>query len=343
MSKPLNTAGLLIILFVMAASSSDADTETFERILINAPPTPPKNVTRKAVQLPSPDPAKGIAMIQDVPAYTWSFGCAPTSAAMVAAYYDRNGYPDMYTGPTNNGVMPLNNDDYWSSWVDACGRSLHRCPLAATQKGLDGRNPRGHVDDYWKCYGSTESDPYINSWPEHAAGDCLGDFMGSNQSALNNVDGATYFISLTSGNPLHASTIFNEGPDFYNKSGLCGIVEFYNSRGYNVVEAYNQKIHPTHAAGFTYTQYKAEIDAGRPVLLHVTGHTLVGVGYKDDGVTELLYIHTTWDHNVDTMTWGGNYNDHPLYMVTVVKLDPDQAVEEKDNAFLPGIYNLLFE
>ncbi len=332
---------------MMIAGNGYAETKKIEQIIIDAPPRPPKAYYRKSVQLPNPDRANGINVIQGVPAYTWSFGCAPTSAAMVAAYYDRNGYPNIYTGPTNNGVMPLNNDTYWDTWIQTCNDEtwfLHRCPLSATEQGIDGRDTRGHVDDYWKCYGTTESDPYIaNSWPEHEPSDCLGDFMGSSQSTLGNADGATQFWYQFGGEPITASYLFSKDPSFYNTSGLCGIVEFYRSRGYDVVEAYNQKIHPNHATGFTYAQYKAEIDAGRPVLLHVTGHTMVGVGYKDDGVTELLYIHTTWDHNVDTMTWGGTFGNppQPLYLVTIVKLDPDQA--ENGRAFFPAIYRLLFE
>ena len=31
---------------------------------------------------------------------------------MIAAYYDQNGYPDIYTGPTNGSVMPI-TDTSW--------------------------------------------------------------------------------------------------------------------------------------------------------------------------------------------------------------------------------------
>ncbi|MBL7148763.1 MAG: chitobiase/beta-hexosaminidase C-terminal domain-containing protein, partial [Candidatus Cloacimonetes bacterium] len=57
--------------------------------------------------------------------------------------------------------------------------------------------------------------------------------------------------------------------------------------------------------GFTYDQFKAEIDSGRPVLIQVEGHTMLGYGYDDS--SSLVYIHDTWDYSNHTMTWGGVY------------------------------------
>lgn len=51
----------------------------------------------------------------EVPALIWSYGCAPTSASMYFGYYDRNGYPNIYTGPTNGGVFPITNAVWGSS------------------------------------------------------------------------------------------------------------------------------------------------------------------------------------------------------------------------------------
>jgi len=46
-------------------------------------------------------------ILEGVPATTWCFGCGPTSGQMLAGYYDRNGYANIYTGPANDGVFPL--------------------------------------------------------------------------------------------------------------------------------------------------------------------------------------------------------------------------------------------
>ncbi|NMD15002.1 MAG: hypothetical protein GYA78_06615 [Caldisericales bacterium] len=47
-----------------------------------------------------------------VPGFDWCYGCSATSAAMMMGYYDNNGFPDMYKGPTNNGVCPMNNQSW---------------------------------------------------------------------------------------------------------------------------------------------------------------------------------------------------------------------------------------
>jgi hypothetical protein len=69
-----------------------------------------------------------------------------------------------------------------------------------------------------------------------------------------------------------------------------------------VTDCYNQKT-DNNGGGFTFALFKAEIDAGRPVLLNLEGHSIVGVGYNDSSKT--VYIHDTWDYDTHSMTWGG--------------------------------------
>ena len=301
-----------------------SDGTVFEKMIINGPPKPSTGFVRTVVSLPAPNSRAGINTISDVPIFTWVFGCSATSAAMIAGYYDRIGYPNMYTGPTNNGVMPLNNDDYWSTWIDSYGETRNRCPLSATQNGLDGRTQRGHVDDYWIGSDNPGPDPFVvNGWAEHTLGECTADYMGTNQasSPMENVDGATTFYSYPSGKKLTSAELFAAGPDTYKNSGLCGIQEFYESRGYSIVEAYNQPILPykNNTQGFTFQQYKNEIDAKRPVMIHLEGHTIVGVGYNDS--SNLVYIHDTWDHSQHSMSWGGYYDGMLQHSVSIVILE----------------------
>ena len=247
------------------------------------------------------------AIISGMPAFDWSYGCSATSAAMIAAYYDRNGFPSMYNGPTNGGVMPLNN----SSW------GAGECPLSATHMGKDGRATRGAVDDYWVAVESTAQDPYItNGWTRHAYADCTGDFMGTNQSALSNIDGATTFYNYTDGTRLDNYT----GAEPSRVDGCHGLRDFFESRGYVVTANFNQYIvgYNGNTAGFTYDEYKAEIDAGRPVMIQVDNHTMVGYGYQAG--TSTIYIHDTWDYSDHSMTWGGSYGGLNHYGVSVFRI-----------------------
>lgn len=144
---------------------------------MNGPPKPPPGfeLERQAVSLPEPDSATGNKVLT-VPAFNWVFGCSAVSGAMIAGYYDRSGFPNMYTGPTNGGVMPLNNSS-WPTWSD--GYSTYpNCPLIASMIEVDGRTSRGSIDDYWVEYGSSEVDPFVTGgWTEHAWGDAIGDYM----------------------------------------------------------------------------------------------------------------------------------------------------------------------
>ena len=202
--------------------------------VISVPGRPPE--TRAAVAtVPEVDIRTATGALSEVPAFNWSYGCSATSAAMLFGYYDRTGYRDMYTGPTNGGVCPLDN----STWGTGIGGSDGECPLSATHNGIDDRTTRGHVDDYWIAYGSTAQDPWItNGWIEHTHGDCTGDFMGTNQSEFDNPDGSTTFGYYTDGSPLVDPDLSSIG----RRDGCHGMKLFAESRGYSVVTNFNQLI-----------------------------------------------------------------------------------------------------
>ena len=207
------------------------DGTSIDEIVINGPPTPPPGYKRPVAKIPD----KGVKLLAinvlpNVPAFDWSYGCSATSAAMIAGYYDRTGYANMYAGPTNGGVMPMDN----SAW----GWMAGECPLSATHQGYDGRATKGHVDDYWIAYLQPGPDPFDGNWPEHTYGDSTGDFMKTNQwinpSYGFNVDGSTVFYNYTSGSPLPWNDMETYGIHIYD--GGYGVKLFYESRGYTVTD-----------------------------------------------------------------------------------------------------------
>jgi len=65
--------------------------------MVAFPGKPPEfKYTKKT--LPEPVDQMANTNLSDVPAFDWSYGCSATSAAMLFGYYDRQNYPDMYTG-----------------------------------------------------------------------------------------------------------------------------------------------------------------------------------------------------------------------------------------------------
>ena len=225
------------------------------------------------------------------------------------------------------------------TYTDAAGDTYSNNPLVASKQGVDGRTTRGTIDDYWVSYESPAPDPYLGSgtgnvkyapeavgddtnsltagWTQHAWGDAIGDYMYSSQSVYGNIDGATSFYTyVNSASPLTCDVMSSYSlPD-----GTLGRKHFYEARGYSVGTCYNQRTDNVIAGGFSFAQFKAEIDAGRPVQLGLAGHSVVGIGY--DASSNLIYIHDGWDYDIHSMTWGQSYAGLALQDVSIVNLAP---------------------
>ncbi len=279
-------------------------------------PAPPISVASRIVD---PDGLSlSATVLSQVPTSSWTYGCSATSAGMMFGYYDRTGYSNMYAGPANGGVAPL---------TDLGGQ----CSIIATRNGFDGRTTSGHVDDYWISYESTGPDPFEGNWTEHAWGGCTADYMGTNQwkwdvdgdgNRERNSDGATTYWYYDSGARLYDYV----PPAAYGEpqTALChGLRLFAESRGYSVPTNYTQQTDNLYSDGFSFDDYAGEIDAGCPVMIHVEGHSLVGVGY--DPADDTVYLHDTWGDYLAEMPWGGSYSGMGMQAVSVIHVVPEPA------------------
>ena len=219
----------------------------------------------------------------NVPDYAWWYGCSPTSAGMLMGYYDINGYAGLhYSNLVPGGVADMNTFGTPGALVDYIIASP------------------GHARDYWTGYGNKGDDPHPNgSHPFN----CLADFMGTNQDSRGNSDGNTTFYFLLSGGRVTAQLIEEAGRA--HTSGMHGIGDYVWYAGYGS-GLFNQYIqgYDGNTLGFTWQQYKNEIDAGRPVIIQLDGHSMLGYGYSGDST---VYVHDTWAGGTHTMTWGGIY------------------------------------
>lgn len=281
----------------------------------------------KRIPGPVAVPSRNAVMLNEVPAFDWSYGCSATSAAMMAAYYDRLNFGHIYSGPTNGGVMPLTN----ASWGDG------ECPLSATHQGYDGLATAGHVDRFWTD--SSGSDPFGTGDPTATYFGCTADYMGTNQDWWGNSDGSTTFYYYVDGSALYDPQDGTTGPP-YGRDGIHGLRLFFESRGYSVNTNFNQYIlgWDGNTSGYTYDQYKASIDAGIPVMIQIEDHSMVGIGYESNSST--IYIRNTWDYETRSMTWGGSYSGLAQYGVGVIQLNQPPSISVSDNslyaALLPG-------
>jgi len=305
-----------------------ADGIPLSREIINGPSKPiPEYQAEREASRTTIEP-EGI--IANFPSFDWVFGCSAVSGAMIAAYYDRGFYPNLYTGPTNGGVMPL-TDTSWLTWSDGV-ETYPNNPLIASHNGLDGRISKGSIDDYWIEYNSSSQDPYISGgWTQHSWGTAIGDYMKTSQSAYGNSDGSTTFYNWTS-SPDKLTCEQMVSNNISQDDGTFGRKQFYEARGYTVTDCYNQKT-DNNGGGFTLNNFKAEIDAGNPVLLNLQGHSIVGYGYN--GST--IYIRDTWDSDPSqtyTMPWGGSYQGMSLQSVSIVHLS---SIMLSNRMYLPLI------
>lgn len=101
----------------------------------------------------------------------------------------------------------------------------------------------------------------------------------------------------------------------------CGYNVYHDGADY---QNYNQCVHEYVPGGFTFDDFMSEIDAGRPVIIQVEGHSMLGYGYNTAG--SIVYIHDTWDHSGHQMTWGGAYDGLQHYGVTVIQLTPESSL-----------------
>jgi len=290
------------------------DGDVIVGVAFPSPPPDPEDIP--ATPVVERTSAAGV-LLDGVPAFDWCYGCSATSAAMLFGYYDRHGFVDMYGGPANGGVCPLTN----STWGG--GES----PLSSTHQGYDGLTTRGHVDDYFVAENGA-TDPYYGNWTQHGYADCTADFMGTSQyHNWDNVDGSTTFYFRSDNLPLYDYS-GSEGGSPPRRDGAHGMRLFAESRGYAVAGNYNQYVagYGGIAAGFKLSDYRGEIDAGRPVLIHVSGHTMLGVGYESSSST--IYVHDTWDHSMHGMTWGGSYDGRTHFAVSVLELEPDLSAPD---------------
>jgi hypothetical protein len=249
--------------------------------------------------------------------YMWWYGCSATSAGMMMGYYDRNGYAgQQYPNLVRGGV------------AEATEGPLERAAIASSR----------HISDFYSNgYGATNDD--VTGAPTGPK-NCLADFMGTSQDSANNVNGGTTFYYFTDGSPLYVKDAYNYG--LSGVDGMLGVFQYVEQyAGYNLgdastsISAYSQYILGVdgNTQGFTWNNYKAEIDAGRPVMIQVEGHSMFGYGYNDVG--KQIILHDTWSTGAHTMTWGGSYHGMAQYGVMCF------TIPEPSTFALLGVSSLL--
>ena len=317
-------------------------------IITNSPPIPPEDTSDTVVT--RENLAHDSVILSEVPTAIWTYGCTGTTAGMLFGYYDRIGYPNIYAGSANNGVCPLTNLGQGCPDVEIGYPIQGSCYIIATEQGLDGITYKGHADDYWDYINNPGPDPCEGNWDEHKWGLCLSDYMGISQwkwdynldgTIDNNIDGGGINFYRSNGQKDY-DYIPKKTYGLPQTSISYGMRLFAESRGYEVKECFTQQTNTRygHEDGFTFNEFKAEIDAGRPVFTEWVlssggGHAMLGVGYNTE--SNSIFIHDTWDNDLHEVGWNQSYVGYNLICVTIIKLE---NVELDQNQEVYNDYNL---
>jgi hypothetical protein len=261
-----------------------------------------------------------------VPDYEWWRGCFGTATGNLMGYWDRHGLPGFYTGPTAQGVAPLNsfgaNEGIRSMW--------------ASRAGFDGRpaTQPGHDDNYWIAYESTAPDPYVTAGRTEHAPECIGDFIGLNQNKFRdlnsecdgNIDAFSFVFWDASGSRRdNFEPLDGQGqPTVDIPSGMRAWAAYRGTATDVFSQLTDFNPHTPAGAGFGFEQVKAELDAGYPFLLFLQPadelsraldgmpqanpriHGMLAYGYyeTDDGKQYVRY-RTSWASGDNILSqWG---------------------------------------
>jgi len=237
----------------------------------------------------------------------WWYGCSPTTAGMIMAYYDTNGYNGYSYGNLIPGGTATNAFGDWPNG------SLLRNAIAS----------EGHQKDFFSAtiygynYGGN-SDAYGKSGDDLTTGlhsfNCLADFMGTSQDQWGKSNGSTGNFYDENGARTFGYSLIAAG-----NMGLAnvGMEEYVRYCGYDVTSTFTQyadvymQDNYSLETGFSFYDYMAEIDAGRPMYLSILdpnagGHAIMGFGYQEEG--QLIEFYNTWDEQMHTMAWDGTYD-----------------------------------
>ena len=257
-----------------------------------------------------------------VPDYNWFYGCFGTGSGNLMGYWDRHGLPNLYTGPINGGLAPLDtlgaNAQIWTMW--------------ASRAGYGGRptNEWGHVDDYVGLDGSSNgggtsykgtNDPYKVAGRAAHSNDCIGDFMGLSQydwtnlnnECAGNINAYAFNYFETSG--VRRYNFAAPTPDI--QSGLRAYVRYCGYEADLFTQVANVYPKTPAGRGFNFHDFMQCIDAGYPVLMQLQVnayvgaggnnpdfHAVMGYGYQDYGVgNHNIYYRNSWAQGEKLEPW----------------------------------------
>jgi hypothetical protein len=281
------------------------------------------------------EPNGDVLLAQTLPEAEYMFGCTPTAVAMVLGYYDLYGYrgtglPDMIEGEVDSKSRGTDGNAYNMNAFDtALGRATATESFVSRFHSSGGKETTpSHELKY--AFKSDRKTMNTDVW------DCIADYLGTGQywRGNDNLSTSITYCSL--------EELYDDDSTFEITAGsttrtvrhidtsmLYGLDLYVQSRGYAMdYEITGSYLVDVAGGSFTFADYMREIDAGRPVLISIQGHSMTGYGYNAD--TEEIIFDDCYVSG-RRMTWGGTYRfdkaDRKLQAVTVIGINVNGSVD----------------
>ena len=285
-----------------------------------------------------------VVLYNPVPEAEYMYGCVPTAVGMLLGYYDLYGYRGTALSNVIDGTVALKsrgtdgNKYNMNEFDTALGRAI------ATKEYVYRFYSHDDIGTL-STYNYTPTTPQ-DELPYSFAADgvsmntsvwnCLADYLGTGQywrgngnlsttnsyCSLEDLLGYSFVVSIDDGT-THKTI------DYQNTAMLYGLDLYVKDRGYSL-DYEITGTYPVDVAGgkFTFEDYMAEIDAGRPVMVSIEGHAMIGYGYNAD--TREIIFDDCYNHD-QKMAWDGVYHysnaDRTLQSITVIGFNVNGDVD----------------
>ena len=277
-----------------------------------------------------------VLLANKVPEAEYMYGCVPTAMAMLLGYYDRYGYRGNDLSNIVEGTVELKSrgTDGNSYDMDAFDTVLGK--LAASKEYVyrfhsrDGQEttPEQELEYAFQADNKTLK---TDEW------NCLADYLGTGQywRGADNLVTLVSFCSLADlYNNNYSDVKITDGTTtrtvrYNDTTMLPGLDLYVQSRGYLLDYEITGTYQVDVAGGtFTFDDYVKEIDSGRPVLISIEEHVMIGYGYNKK-TQEIIFDDC---YKVDQrMKWGGTYHysdaDRKLESITVIGFNMNGDVD----------------
>jgi len=264
-----------------------------------------------------------------MPEAEYMYGCTPTAIGMLLGYYDLYGYEDRGFSNLIEGDVDLKSrgTDGNPYDMDAFDTVLGRA-IASEEYvfRFHSRNGKETTPDQELEYAFKEDGKTLDTgiW------NCIADYLGTGQywRGNDNFSTTTTFSSLKN---LYRNdsdiTIDSDSASrtirYIEHSMLYGLDLYVQSRGYSLDDSrtgtYDVDVN---GGSFSFAHYISEIDAGRPVMISIDDHSMVGYGYNAETM-EIIFDDCY--ESGQRMVWDGTYlfsgEERKLQSITVIVLD----------------------